>query len=87
MKTKILSWDVNIQGFLVIVNLLLMCTAFIIQDLILMLLGLQLFTAIYQLISSGVNLRLQHKSMGYQKFRLMHFWGAVVYLVLVYLLY
>ena len=86
MKTKILNWDVNIQGFLVAANTLMLLLTLVVPDFVMLLLLLQFITGAYQLTSSGINLAMAHKSIGFISYRQLHFMGSVVYLIILFLM-
>ena len=84
MKTKILKWDVDIQIFLVAVNTMLLSLSLFLRDFAFLFLLLQFIEGAYQLTSSGVNLLLNHKSLGFAELRRLHFFGSIAYLVILF---
>ena len=82
MKTKILKWDLIVQMALLAINCLLLLTIIFAPTFLYFLLPWQVLVGFYQLISSGLFLRFWYKSAAYRKFRLIHFWGSLVYLCL-----
>ncbi len=81
-NTSILKWDVKIQTGLVALNLLLWPCLALDRSAFFFILILQFICGIYQLISNGVHLTHPHKSMGFVKFRMFHFWGGIAFLFL-----
>ena len=84
MKTKILKWDVDIQLFLVAINTVLLSLSLFLRDFAYAFLLLQFVEGAYQLMSSGINLLLNHKSLGFAELRRLHFFGSIAYLVVLF---
>ena len=82
MKTKILKWDVVLQSLMIPFNLIFT----LVPSFWFFLLLLQFFEGIYQLISSGINLSMGHKSIGYKQYRQLHFIGSIAYIAFLCLL-
>jgi hypothetical protein len=85
-NTAILKWDVTVQKGLMVLNSLLILATIFAPGFLCVLLLLQFIEGLYQLISSGMHLHFPHKSIGFVKFRLIHFWGSLAYLCLLVLL-
>lgn len=81
-NTSILKWDVKVQTGLVVLNLLLWLWLTLDRSPLFFILILQFICGLYQLISSGIHLTHPHKSIGFVKFRLLHFWGGIAFLFL-----
>jgi hypothetical protein len=79
-NTATLKTDVTIQKGLVALNALVFLVSIVNPHFLVIILPLQFFGGIYQLVSSGIHLRLAHKSLGYRQYRLLHFWGCLAYL-------
>ena len=82
MKRKFLKWDLIVQTALMAVNSLLLVIIIFAPAFLYVLLPWQVLVGFYQLISNGLYLRFCHKSTGYIKFRLIHFFGSLIYLFL-----
>jgi len=81
MKTQILKWDVTLQTLLVLLSL-----GFVLFPVLWYFLLAPLAVLwVYQLLSNGTHLLLNHKSVGYIGFRKVHLLGAVFYPVFLYL--
>jgi hypothetical protein len=81
-NTAILKWDVTVQKGLMALNSLLILATIFAPGFLYVLLPLQFIEGLYQLISSGMHLHFPHKSIGFIKFRLIHFWGSLAYLII-----
>ena len=79
-NTEILKWDVTVQKGLMTFNSLLILATIFVPAFSYFLWPWQFLVGLYQLISSGMHLRFPHKSIGFLKFRVVHFWGSLVYL-------
>jgi hypothetical protein len=82
-NTAILKSDVTFQKALIAINVLAILACVINFYFIMAILLLQLFGGLYQLASSSINLRLNHKSIGYRQYRLLHFWGGLTYVCII----
>ena len=82
MKTKFLKWDLIVQTALMAVNSVLLVIIIFAPAFLYFLLPWQVLVGFYQLIGSGLYLRFWYKSTGYIKFRLIHFFGSLIYLFL-----
>ena len=78
-NTAILKWDVMIQKLLIALNTVLIIATLLSMSFFLLVLTLQFFGGLYQIISSGFHLRFPHKSIGFRQYRLLHFWGGLAY--------
>ena len=81
-NTEFLKGDVAIQKGLIAINTLLILSSIINPPFVVLILVLQFFGGLYQIITSGAHLCLQHKSIGYRQYRLLHFWSCLAYLCL-----
>ncbi len=88
MKTKILKWDVMFQEFMIAANILFVVLAFLItKGFFFYILIMQFIGGAAQLTGSGIHLRLQHKSLGFAFWRRLHFYGSLIYLATVFILF
>ena len=78
MKTTILKWDHRLQLILGLGNLILIPVAWAIPYFFL---AAEIIIAPYQLLSNGTHLLLQHKSLGFAHWRVLHFWGLLTYIL------
>ena len=81
-NTAILKWDVTVQKGLLVINTLGILVGVVCHPFLYLVLILQFVEGFYQLISNGMHLRFPHKSIGYRKFRIIHFWGSIIFLIL-----
>ncbi len=81
MKTTILKWDYRIQFVLGVLNVIGLVALWFLSYIILF---FQVLLGLYQLTSSAIHILLNHKSLGFIKWRMLHFWGSLIYLVIVF---
>ena len=81
-NTTILKWDVTVQKGIILLNTLCIIAGIFSSPFFLLVLALQFFSGLYQLISSAVHLRFPHRSIGYRQYRTLHFWGGLAYVCL-----
>lgn len=87
MKTGILKWDVFIQAFLLVINTAVLA-GFIYEAanpkpegglFFILLLWLETIIGVYQLISNGLHLLLNHRSIGFVFWRLLITGVVIIY--------
>ena len=80
MKTKLLKWDLIVQTGLMAINSLLLMVIIFAPTFLYFLLPWQVLVGFYQLTSNGLYLRFSTERTAYRGFRLIHFWGSLIYL-------
>ena len=80
MKTKILKWDVDIQKFLIVVNIIVFVAMISNGGLSNVWFFSMALSGFFQIIGNAIHILVGHKSIGYRNLRLWHFWCSLFYI-------